>query len=83
MNALISVTALKPRHSADNAEVVIGELFLTTDHQLMLKGHCSQCLRDVTILIPLTELMDECPEDLTADDIAELHAMHITLPDPS
>ena len=82
---MITVTSLKPRCSRDNELVVIGHLFLTGDHQLMLQGHCSKCLRDITILIPLAELYDNCPgpADFGDEDITALHELGISLPNPS
>lgn len=79
---MITVTSLKPRHSADNELINICSLYLTADHQLMMTGHCSKCLRDVTILIPLTELMDNCPTtDFGEADQLALHALGVSLPD--
>ena len=75
---MITVTALKPRCGRCNEIVVPSELFLTTTKDLLLNGYCSKCLKDVKILIPLSELYDNCPapEDTEADNL-RLHSMGI------
>jgi hypothetical protein len=83
---LENVVALKPRHSKDDELVVIVKLMLTIDHQLMVMCYCSKCLQDVTILIPLSKLWDECPPngiDFGEEDQKELHSLGVCLPNSS
>lgn len=82
---MTSLTALTPRHTRDDAEVVITKLYITSDHSLLINGHCSKCLQDVSILIPLADLHDVAvaPLDYGVEDLTFLHDLHICLPEPS
>lgn len=81
---MISLTSLVPKHTKDNAELVITKLYVTSDHALLMQGHCSKCLVDVSILIPLADLRDWAPGplDYGVEDLAFLHDLKVCLPEP-
>jgi hypothetical protein len=79
---MTTLTVLTPRHTRDNEEVVVTKLYITSDHALMICGHCSKCLMDVTIIIPLADLHDfaVAPLDYGVEDLAFLHSLGCSLP---
>lgn len=83
---LTLVTQIKPKHSKDGEELAVTALFLTSDHQLIVRGYCSKCLVSVDVICTLTELHDNCPEEEdpyeTEADRLRLHALG-TLPEPN
>ena len=81
---LTLVTQIKPKHSKDGEELVVTALFLTSDHQLIVRGYCSKCLVSVDVICTLTELHENCPEEedpeITEADKLRMHALGITPP---
>ena len=80
---MTTLTAMVPRHTKDNAEVVVTKMYVTSDHDLLLQGHCAKCLMDVSILIPLANLRDWAPGpmDYGIEDLRFLHSLAVCLPD--
>jgi hypothetical protein len=72
---MTEVAKIVPRHTADREPMVVVEMYLTTDHQLLLMGFCSKCRSTVSFTIPLADLEKNCPtnSDFTIKDIADLH----------
>ena len=80
---MITLTSLKPKCRKDNELVCITGLFLTEDHQLLVHGYCSKCLKDIYLPIPISELQSGCPcTDFGPEDMAFLRSLKVCLPEP-
>jgi hypothetical protein len=81
---MTTLTSLTPRHTKDNAELVITHLYITDDHSLLISGHCSKCLMDVSVLVPFADLHDWAPGpmDYGIEDLAFLRSLKVCLPEP-
>ena len=80
---MITVHRMVPKHSRCRRSFHVQEFYLTTEKQLFLKGYCYRCKQDVTLLIPLQEMVDNCPslqDGFTIKDISDLHQMGVSLP---
>ena len=77
------LTSLKPKCRKDDELVCITALFLTDDHQLLIHGYCSKCLKDIYIPIPISDLQDGCPStDFGEEDLQFLRSLKVCLPEP-
>jgi hypothetical protein len=77
------LTSLKPKCRKDDELVCITALFLTEDHQLLIHGYCSKCLKDIYIPIPISELQSGCPGpvDFGDEDLKFLRSLKVCLPE--
>jgi hypothetical protein len=80
---MITVSQIVPRHTKDRAELLVENFYLTTDHCLMLSGHCKKCGEEVNLMISLEDLALHCPISpvYTESDVTELHELGIKLPE--
>ncbi len=79
------VIRLRPMHNACNTDLKNVVIYLTPNFEVLLQGTCVKCRRTIQIFMPLEELARDCstltqPTEFSIRDIADLKALHITLP---